>query len=240
MAVLSTIGGTTHAASGSERLIQAVTDPVSGVSVKIARATSGDLIITVTDDVVSIRKQASRDRLLTTLQTKTERVSVTTDAQGLRWEDANGSMAVQWSAPDGLAAIQRTAASSPAIKAAIATLGHFRSKPESPVGHVLITMQSALRTMAGDVGGRVALADQVRQTQRGLRAVPVVFVPSANKCWDQYAIDAARIWDDFEDCVNTCAWYNFLGKDACMFLYEMRAMATFAGFEVCVATGSSS
>lgn len=240
VAVLAMMSGSIHATADSERVIQAVTDPASGVSVRIARATTGDLIIGVRDDGVSIRKEASRERLVTIVETKTERVSLTTDAKGLRWENANGALSVQWAQPDGLAVIQQAAAASPAVKAAIAMLGRFSVKPESPVGHVLITMRSALQTAAGDVAGRIALTDSARQNQRALHAVPVVFVPSTNKCWDEYAIDAARIWDDFEDCVNSCSWWNYLGKDACMFFYEMRSIATFAGLEVCVAKGSSS
>jgi len=242
VAVLSTIGGTTHAAIDSERLIQAMTDPASGVSVRIARAATGDLIITVANDVVSIRKQAAKERLMTTVQTKTERISLTTDAKGLKWENANDRMTVHWSQPDSLALIQRAASSSPAITAAIAMLGRVTLKQDSPLGHVILTMRSMLQTTVGDTNGRVALAEWAHQAQRALHVVPVVFTPKPdnNKCWDEYAIDAVRIWDDFQDCENSCSWWNFLGKEACVFMYEMRAIATFAEFEVCVASGSSS
>jgi hypothetical protein len=103
-------------------------------------------------------------------------------------------------------------------------------------------MGSMLRASVGDANGRIALEEWAHQAQRPVHVVPVVFIPKSdnNKCWDAYAIDAVQIWDDFQDCENSCRWWNFIGKEACIFMYEMRAIATFAEFEVCVASGGSS
>jgi hypothetical protein len=232
--------GVANAATTNERLTQHITDPTSGVDIRVSQDRSGDVSVSLGDGTVSIRKRMAQARSVTTIESGSERVTLDIDLKGLALSGSRGSAKASWAQPESLAGVQRVLFGSAAMEKAIALLRRINLGPRSPLGHVLVTTSSVLSTAVGDLNAKSALSQWIRTTARSLNATSVSMTAASNasKCWDEYARDAVEAYDDFVDCVESCAWYNFVGKNACMFIYELREVGIFSTYLRCVGIGS--
>ena len=98
-----------------------------------------------------------------------------------------------------------------------------------------------LLSLSGDVKAAEELSTLARSIRDTVTIRPASFEEDGGpgECWYQYALEAIAAWKEYEDCYNSQAWYDILGKLGCATIYDVRAIGAFAWWMSCVGLKNS-
>jgi hypothetical protein len=217
-----------------EKLVQRITDPATGLEVRVLVSGASDFTVEVGDPTVSIRKRLVRDTSVTEVTTRSENLIITSDMSRLRISGSNGRIDALRTRPEDLDAVRRLLGRSEAVGRAITLLGRLNLGPESPVGHTLLVARAFLLTATGRSDGAAELARWTRAAGQALKVVPVARKSGPEDCWNEYVREAISAYMELEDCLKNLKWYDVFGEFSCDAIYDLRALGAFSWWIHCV------
>jgi hypothetical protein len=115
-------------------------------------------------------------------------------------------------------------------------LGRLAEGPDSPLRHTARTTRAMLLSAAGDASGVRELSTWARSAREKIGVAPVSLEEDQGpgQCWYLYAVEAIRIYIEYEQCMNEAAWYDLLSMITCAFLYDLQAIGAFSWWITCV------
>jgi hypothetical protein len=220
------------AAPASKGIVQRVTDPGTGLQIRVQQDRPGAVSVEIGDRTVTVRRELQANRLVTTVTTAGDTVSLTVDKNGLSVTSSRGRVRVSPAHPEAGEAVVRLLSGSPAVRRAADLLGRVNLGPVSPTGQTLLLTRAFLLSVAGE---REEALEVVRSARAMLQRPRIVDARSGpGDCWDEYVKEALACYKEFEDCMRGLAWYDVLGKTACATLYDLRAIGAFSWWVSCV------
>jgi hypothetical protein len=227
------------AAYADQRPLQRRTDPSTGAELRLyqGQRPGRDARIEIQDPSVLIRKEVANGSLLTTIVAGNDQVSVAIGRGGLVVTRGSQRVSVDRTQRDQLEAAQKLVANSPAVARAKTLLAKLTSGSASPLRQSAVVTRVMLLTLSGDVAGAEALSRLARAESERVTIKPAAFGEEEDgpgECWREYALEAIAAYKEYEDCYNSQAWYDVLGKLGCATVYDMRAIGAFAWWMSCV------
>src|SRR5262245_11543402 len=220
------------AAPASKGIIQRVKDPGTGLEIRVQQDRPGAVSVEIGDQAVKVRRELTADRLVTTVTTSGEKVSLTIDKSGLSVTSPRGRVRVTPAHPEAGAAVVRLLGNSAAVRRAVDLLGRVNLGFGSPTGQTLLLTRAFLLSVAGEREEALAAVRTARAMLQTPHLANVRFGPG--DCWDAYVREAIAAYMEFEDCMKGLAWYDVLGKTACASIYDLRAIGAFSWWVSCV------
>ncbi len=235
VAVAATItgGSLAAAAPAPASVVQTIKDPGTGLEIRLEQPRPGDVAFEIGDRSITIRRELSAGRLVTTVSTRGERISFALDRNGLLVSSPHGRAQLMASNPEVGQTVMRWMALSPAMHQATALLARVRLGAGSAVGHTLMLTRAFLLSATGD---RDAAAAQLREARAALETVRVVQArfDGPGDCWDAYVREAIAAIDEYQSCMRNVSWYDLFGQASCGAVYDMRAIGAFSWWMNCV------
>ena len=212
-----------------------VADKSAGTEVRIYQPRPGQLAWVASDALVTVRKIASRDRTVTTMETTTDRAAVTIAASGVTVERGGRTVIARpgdlKQAGDARKLVER----SEALRHGIALLGRVSVGSRSPIEHQLRTTRAILLSMIGNQTGMVAIRAMAAPAGTP-RTIPAS-MQTPTDCWEGYAKEAIAAFKEYEDCLAGLSWYEVFDWMSCAVIYDIRAIGAFAWYLKCVGLG---
>ena len=212
-----------------------VADETAGTEVRIYQPRPGQIAWVASDALVTVRKVASRDRTVTTMETRTDRAAVTIATSGVTVERSGRTVTARpgdlKQAGDARKLVER----SEALRHGIALLGRVSVGPRSPIEHQLRTTRAILLSMIGNQTGMVAI--RAMAAPAGAPRLIPASVQTAGECWEAYAKEAIAAFKEYEDCLAGLSWYEIFDWMSCAVIYDIRAIGAFAWYLKCVGLG---
>lgn len=229
------------AAYADQRPLQRRTDPSTGAELRLyqGQRPGRDARIEIQDRSVLIRKEMANGALLTTIVAGNDRVSVAIGRGGLVVTRGSQHVSVDRTHRDQLEAAQKLVANSAAVARAKTLLAKLTSGSASPLRQTAMVTRVMLLTLSGDVAGAEALPRLARAESEKVTIKPASLgegeeEDGPGECWREYTLEAIAAYKEYEDCYNSQAWYDVLGKLGCATVYDMRAIGAFAWWMSCV------
>ncbi|HEX7778952.1 MAG TPA: hypothetical protein VF424_06935 [Vicinamibacterales bacterium] len=236
--LIVTQGAMAGTAFTGEVPLKRTVDPITGAEVRIYQTDrpGRDARIEIQDRSVLIRKELTNGTLLTTIVAGGERVSLAVNRTGLVVTNGNDRVIVQPDRPDRAEAARNLVAKSAAIRRATTLMGRLADGPDSPVRHTARATRAMLLSAAGDATGVRELSKWARAAREtiGVKAVSIEEDQGPGQCWQLYAIEAIRIYIEYEECMYETNWYDLVGMISCAFLYDLQAIGAFSWWITCV------
>jgi hypothetical protein len=220
------------------RLVHKVIDAAAGTEVRIYQPRPGDIVWTVGDETVRVRKLASRARTETTVEAGGDRAVVTLTPGAVSVERRGRTVTVRAGDRRQAAAMRELIERSEAMRQGIALLGRVSLGARSPIEHQLKTTRAILLAVGGYRSSVAAL-----RAMAELNSEPRVMAASyqtPTECWETYAKEAIAAAKEYEDCTDDLAWYEVLDLAACAAIFDLRAIGAFAWWMRCVGIGDLS
>ena len=220
------------AAPASKGIVQRVKDPGTGLEIHVQQDRPGAVSVEIGDRNVTVRRELTPDRLVTTVTAAGEKVSLTMDKHGLVVTSPRGRVRVTPDHPEDGAAVVRLLSRSAAVRRGAELLGRVNLGVASPTGHTLLLTRAFLLSVVGEREEALEAVRTARAMLQQTRIVNARFGPG--ECWDEYVKEALACYKEFEDCMKGLAWYDVLGKTACATIYDLRAIGAFSWWVSCV------
>lgn len=214
-------------------IVQRVKDPGTGLEIRIEQQRPGDVAFEIGSRDVTVRRELSNGRLVTTVSTRNEKIAFALDRNGMVVSSPRGRVRLIASNPEAGKTVVAWMAASPAIHQATALLARVRLGAGSPVGHTLMLTRAFLLSTAGERDAALAQLRDARASLETVRVVPAGF-QGPGDCWDAYVREAIAAIDEYRSCMNGVAWYDLLSQAACNTVYDMRAIGAFSWWVSCV------
>jgi hypothetical protein len=212
-----------------------IADETAGAQVRIYEPRPGQIAWIASDAMVTVRKVASRDRTLTTMETSADKASVTIGVAGVTVERAGRSVIARPGDLKQAADARRLVERSDALRHGIALLGRVNLGPKSGIEHQLRTTRAILLSMIGNQTGMVAI--RAMAAPAGVPHTIPASLQTAGECWEGYAKEAIAAFKEFEDCLAGLSWYEIFDWMSCAVIYDIRAIGAFAWYLKCVGLG---
>jgi hypothetical protein len=222
------------AATSTPAGVVTLTDPASGLEIRLQQGKPGEVSVEVGDREVTVRRQLTPGRLQTTVSTASEKVTFVLDAKGLAITTSRGRLRLSPADPETSRSTARFLANSVALRRASELLARVRLSGASPVGHTLMLTRAFLLAMAGERDEALAVVRTARATLQAVRIVRTGFGGGPDDCWNEYAREAIAAYKELEDCMKNVAWYDIFGGAACTSIYDLRAIGAFSWYLSCV------
>jgi len=233
--------GSLAAAAGTpSKGVLKVTDPGTGLEIRVQQSKPGEVSIELGDRHLMLRRQLTAGRLETIITTPSEKVSFVRDAGGLTVTTPRGR--VRLSSVDPAAGDTAVAllGQSAALRQAVALLARVRLADASPIGHALLFTRAFLLSMMGERDAALAVVRTARADLQTPRVVQTRLGDGPGDCWNAYAKEAIAAFEEYEDCMKNVPWYSLFGADECTAIYDMRAIGAFSWWLSCVGLSGAS
>ena len=222
----------------NERVIQRATDPVTGAELTLFRDDHGLTGLTVRTADVSIRREFVNGRGTTAIRSGSDTLSVEFDLHRLVVSDGLRRVEATRDSRDRMEEARALVGRSPAGHAAAVLLGQLGLGPESPVRFMLLSTRALLLSAANDSTGLNELSAWVDKTRRTVKVLHAGFSQTAADCWNGYTAAVIPAYDEFQNCIKDLAWYEWIDRDTCLLIYELRAVGAAAWYVRCVGIGA--
>ena len=237
--LIITHGAMAGTAFTGEVPLKRTVDPATGAEVRLYRTDhpGRDARIEIQDRTVLIRKELTNGTLLTTIVAGGERVSLAMDRTGLVIARGNDRVTVHPDRPDRAEAARSLVTTSAAIRRATTLLGQLADGPDSPVRHTARATRAMLLAAAGDPTGVRELSSWARAAREKIELKSASLEDDQQGpglCWHLYALEAIRIYIEYEECMYEAPWYDLVGMISCAFLYDLQAIGAFSWWITCV------
>jgi hypothetical protein len=217
------------------RPVHQITDERAGTQVRIYQPRPGQIAWVAADSLVTVRKIASRDRTVTTMETESDKASVTIAASGVTVERGGRTVVARPGDLNEAGAARKLVERSDALRHGIALLGRVTVGPRSPIEHQLKTTRAILLSMIGNQTGMVAIRAMSAPASTP-RVIPAS-LQTPTECWDTYVKEALTAFKEYEDCLAGVSWWEVFDWMSCAVIYDMRAIGAFAWWLRCVGLG---
>jgi hypothetical protein len=226
-------GSLAAAAPAPKNVVQRIKDPGTGLEVRVEQARAGDVAFEINDRDVTVRRELSADRLVTTVSTRGETIAFALDRSGLLVSSPHGRVRLMASNPEAGRAVVQWMAASPAMHRATALLARVHLGAGSAVGHTLMLTRAFLLSATGERDAALTQLREARASLETVRVAPARF-DGPGDCWDAYAREAIAAIDEYQSCMRGAAWYDLAGQASCGAIYDMRAIGAFSWWVSCV------
>jgi hypothetical protein len=219
----------TTAEEVSKRVERVVTDRATGLVIRLESNAPGHMTVDVADGNTSIHKDLQGRVSTTTIVAGGDGVSISFDGRDLQvtglTEPLRGSVAQ----PDSLPVVIASLRSNPAVRSAVNLLGRLALEPDTAEGNALLLTRALL--------GSSASAQKIQEWAHRMSAQPRVIRVAQSRgpgqCWDDYASEAMRIFDDYSQCFVGCHWYQPFCEETCEGMYALRSEMAFMWYFNC-------
>jgi hypothetical protein len=226
------------AAYADQRPLQRRTDPATGAELRLygGERPGRDARLEIQDPSVLIRKEFANGSAVTTIVAGKEQISLAVRPGAVVVTAGSQRISADRAHADRLGAASKLIAKSIAASRAKALLAKLAAGPDSPLRRSAIVTRVMLLSLSGDAAGAEELARLARSTRDTVTVKPASFEEEGGpgECWYEYALEAIAAWKEYEDCYNSQAWYDILGKLGCATIYDVRAIGAFAWWMSCV------
>jgi len=227
-----------HAEGPNEHVIQRAIDPMTGAELTFFRGDHDVAGVTVRTPDVSVRREFVDGRGKTTIQSGSDTLSIEFDLH--RLVVSNGSTRVEATrdSRDRMEAARALIGRSRAAQAAAGVLGKLTIVQDSPVRLLLMSTRAMLLAAANDQSGLAELAAWTAKARASARVVRVGLGQSPSDCWNTYTGSVIPAYDEFQNCIKDLAWYEWIDRDTCLMIYELRVIGAAAWYARCVGVGA--
>ena len=239
-ALLAASSGPVIIAAGDERGGPAYTavDAATGTTIRVYRH-DGRIALDVDHPTIQIRKELTDGRSVTTLRTGAEQLVVSLTRDAIVVADASGTIRGDNAHLDEVRRARTRLADSPLVSRAARLLGSLRLPGETPLKQTLLSTRALLLDVLGTApDGMTAVERTTRALIRPRPAFAFTRVAGTatdpTECWEAYSKEAIATFMELEECWNDEEWWDLLGRQACWWIYELRAIGAFAWWLSCV------
>jgi hypothetical protein len=212
---------------------QAVTDPATGLVVRLEQDVPGHLMVDVTDETVSIHKDLRGSTSTTTLTDGRHHLSLSFDGRDLVVRGLKDELRGSIANPESLVPVFRRLKDSALVQSAKGVLDRMALQADRPEGNALLLTRALLGSVAGEISSVEQYQRWTRHTLTQPRVIRVGQSRGPGQCWDEYAREALRIFDEYGDCVVSCRWYQPFCEEGCEAIYTLRAEMAFMWYFNC-------
>ena len=227
-----------RAGGTNELVIQRGTDPATGAELTLFRGDHGLTGLTVRTADVSVRRELVDGRGITTIRAGADSLSIEFDLHRLVVSNGLTRIEATRGARDRMEDARALIARSHAARAGAALIGQLGIGPDSPVRLMLLSTRALLLSAANDTTGLAELAAWTARARASAKVVRVGLGQSPNDCWNAYTGAVIPAYDEFQACIKDLAWYEWIDRDTCLLVYELRAIGAAAWYARCVGVGA--
>ena len=218
-------------ATTSRTVVQRVTDPGTGLEIRVEQSKPGDVAVEIGNQTVRIRRQLVAGHVVTIVTTPAETIRFNVQPAMLEVTAGRDHYVVTESHREVSDAVIRRLHDSSALGHAIELLGRVHLGQGSPLGHTLLLARVFLLS----VGGYHTQAGEVaREARESLQLVRYLHVGGPTDCWNTYAQEAIAAYTDYVSCMNGTSWYDLIGRTECVTIYDVRALGAFSWWINCL------
>jgi hypothetical protein len=214
-------------------------DPATGAEIRLYRPDRAgrDVRVEIQDPSVLIRKEFTNGTAVTTIVAGGERISLSVARTGLVVTTDSDRVTADRNQPGRVEAARSLVAKSAAVRRATALLGRLAEGPDSPLRHTALATRAMLLSASGDATGVRELSTWARAAREKIEFKSASFEEDQQGpgwCWYLYALEAIKIYIEYEECMLETEWYDLLTMIGCAFLYDLQAIGAFSWWVTCV------
>jgi hypothetical protein len=213
------------------------TDAATGAAIRVYRG-DGRISLEVDHPSVQIRKQLFDGQSTTQLRSGGDAIAFTLTRESIGVSSPAGQIQGGRTNPERVPEARAMLAASPLVARAAALIGRMQLPGHTPLRQTLFSTRALLLAFAGEN------ADALREVERSTRALTLTAprlrftrtsaTADPGECWDTYSKEAIAIYMEYEDCMNNEQWWDVIGTQTCLWLYEVQAIGAFAWWLSCV------
>ena len=215
---------------GVERV---VTDPATGLAIRLEQDAPGHMTVDVAGKTIAIHKDLRGNTSTTTLIAGRRHLSLSFDGRDLVVLGLKGTLRGSIAKPESLSPLFRSLKDSPLVRSAKELLDRLALQTDSAEGNALLLTRALLGSVAGEAGSARQYQQWARQALAQPKVIRAAQERGPGQCWDEYAKEALRIWDDYTDCFLGCKWYQLFCEVGCEAIYALRAEMAFMWYFNC-------
>jgi hypothetical protein len=102
----------------------------------------------------------------------------------------------------------------------------------------LMSTRALLLSAANDQSGFAELAAWAARARASAKVVRVGLGQTPNECWNTYTGTVIPAYDEFQLCIKDLAWYEWIDRDTCLMVYELRVIGAAIWYARCVGIGA--
>jgi hypothetical protein len=225
-------------AAAQERLVQQAIDQATGAVVRLYETADGPRI-DVAAAGLTIRKAVTGESVTTAIHRGKESLVIESGPSGLTVSGSAGRFTAPYGEQAAGARTKAMVAASPLAADAARLIGRMRLAGLPTVQPVLLTTRAFLLSAADDQSGVQALKAWMRDLRLRGRIVKAGGVQKTpTDCWNAYGDEILAAYDQFVDCVNNLAWWQWdTGVQKCSYVYDLRVLGASSWYAACVSLG---
>jgi hypothetical protein len=214
-------------------------DRATGAEIRLYRTdrSGPNVRIEIQDRSVLIRKELTGGTSVTTIAAGNDRISLAVSRAGLVVTSGKERVTADRSQPARVEAARSLVAKSSAVRRATMLLGRLAEGPDSPLRHTALATRAMLLSASGDGTGVRELSNWARAAREKIEFKAASIEEDQQGpglCWYLYALEAIKIYIEYEECMQEAAWYDLLTMIGCAFLYDLQAIGAFSWWITCV------
>lgn len=222
----------------NELVIQRGTDPATGAELTLFRGDRGLTGLTVRTADVSVRREFVDGRGTTTIRSGSDTLSIEFDLHRLVVSNGLARVEATRDARDRMEAARALIGRSEAGRAAAALIGQLGIGQDSPVRLMLLSTRALLLSAVNDQSGLREIAAWTARARSSASVVRIGLGQTPNECWNTYTGSVIPAYDEFQACIKDLAWYEWIDRDTCLMVYELRVIGAAAWYVRCVGIGA--
>lgn len=214
-------------------------------TVRVTRPAAGRVVLDVSDNAVTVRKEITAEGSVVTMTTARDRLTIAVRRGVLTISGPTGAMTADPGTGVDSNRLLVVMQQSEAARRARTLLAKVTDGPNTFVGQSVLLTRTVLELGTGTVEAlnqhQQWVADQAsrmpaRRFTEGPRFIRAAFIEpqkTPGECWEIYSKEAIKIADDFSDCTEDLSWYEVHLWAACTLIYTLRSEAAMAWFISC-------
>jgi len=210
-----------------------VTDPATGLEIRLEQTARGQMTVDVADKTISIHKDLQGSRAVTTLTAGRNRLAISFDGRNLSVTGPKGTQQSSLATQETLTPVLKTLQGSSLVRTAKELLDRLALQGDSAEGNALLLTRALFGSVTGEMSSVVQYQEWTRHMLARPKVVRVVLAQGPGECWDSYSKEAIRIFDDYADCWLNCKWYQPFCEGACEAIYVLRSEMAFMWYFNC-------
>jgi hypothetical protein len=225
-------------ALAQDRLVHQATDPATGAVARLFQTSAGPRLEVESSDI-TLGKQVSDGRVVTTLRHGRQSLVIEADASALSVSGSGGRAVARPGDEAGMRRARQIVAHSPLTARAVSLIARMGFGDASALQPLLLTTRALLLSASEDESGTMELREWVRRLRQRARVVKISEEQrTPTECWKAYGDELLAAYDDFVDCINNIKWWDpFVPVQRCEVIYEVRIVGAFAWYASCVSLG---
>lgn len=212
---------------------QTVTDPATGLVVRVEQDVPGHLTVDVADKAVSIHKDLRGSTSTTTLSDGRRQLSFSFDGRDLVVRGLKNDLRGSIANTESLMPVLRQLKDSALVQSAKGVLDRMALQADRAEGNALLLTRALLGSVVGETSSVEQYQRWARHTLTQPGVIRVGQTRGPGQCWDEYSREALRIFDEYGGCVASCRWYEPFCAEGCEAIYTLRAEMAFMWYFNC-------